>query len=85
MAKFSQFKSEGQNQSVSEEQIRNKYDTYKNMSKQQLNQTLLSEVAKQKQSGNFDYNKLESMVNSLQGILPEQDYQNVRSLLESLK
>ena len=55
------------------------------MSKQQLNQTLLSEVAKQKANGTFDYSQLESMVNSLQGVLPAKDYENIRSMLESLK
>ncbi|MBQ8444100.1 MAG: hypothetical protein IJX25_01960 [Clostridia bacterium] len=85
MAKFSQFKSSTPNGNVSEEQIRDKYNEYKDMSKQQLNQTLLSEVAKQKANGTFDYSQLESMVNSLQGVLPAKDYENIRSMLESLK
>lgn len=83
MAKFSQFKSQGKR--VSEEDIKNKYNTFKDMSKDDLSKTLLQEVAKQKAEGSFDYSQLESMVNSLQGILPNGDFENVRRLLESLK
>lgn len=86
MARFSQFNSQKQNEkNVREEDIRQKFDTYKDMSKSQLSQTLLEEVAKQKAEGSFDYQRLESMVDSLQGMLPWQDYQNIRRLLESLK
>ena len=83
MAKFSQFQSLGKG--VSEEDIKNKYDTFKNMSKEDLGKTLFQEVAKQKADGTFNYSQLEGMVNSLQGVLPEADYENVRKLLESLK
>jgi len=83
MAKFSQFKSQGKR--VSEEDIKNKYNTFKDMSKDDLSKTLLQEVAKQKAEGSFDYSQLENMVNSLQGILPNGDFENVRRLLESLK
>lgn len=82
MAKFSQFTGKTQSR---EEQIKDKFDQYKDMSHDQLQSTLLGEVAKQKANGNFDYDGLKSMVNSLQGVLPERDYQNILALLESLK
>ncbi|MBE7073910.1 MAG: hypothetical protein E7379_02325 [Clostridiales bacterium] len=85
MAKFSQFKSNPQENKIDEKQIREKYDEYKSMNKDELNKTLLSEVAKQKASGNFNYSQLENMVNSLQGMLPESDFENIRNLLNSLK
>ena len=62
-----------------------KYDEYKNMNQDELNQALFSEVAKQKANGNFNYSELEKMVNSLQGMLPANDFENVRNLLNKLK
>ncbi|MBO5394576.1 MAG: hypothetical protein J6A28_01555 [Clostridia bacterium] len=86
MARFSQFQSNRkQNENVSEADIRQKYDSYKNMSKEQLNENLLREVARQKSNGSFDYNTLEAMVGSLQGMLPPADYENIKRILESLK
>ena len=86
MAKFSQFQNSNKgNENASQDEIRNKYDQYKDMSSTQLNQELLSEVARQKANGQFDYQALENMVNSLQGVLPWQDFQNIRRILETLK
>ena len=85
MARFSQFTSSSKQEKVSSETIQERFDSYKNMSKQQLNDALLSEVAKQKQSGNFDYQQLKNMVDALQGVISQKDYQNVVELLESLK
>ena len=85
MAKFSEFKSRAKSQTVDESQIKQKYDEFKNMSQDQLNQTLLNEVAKQKRNGNFDYQALSSMIDSLQGVLPASDFQNIKRLLESLR
>ena len=83
MAKFSQFgKSESK---VTQQDIKNKFDQYKDMSSADLHSALFEQVGKQKQSGNFDYDSLKSMVQSLSGVLPEEDYQRVMSLLESLK
>lgn len=86
MAKFSQFKSDGsQNKTINQQDAYKKYEEYKDMSKPQLSQMLYEEVAKQKAEGSFDYNQLETMVDSLQGMLPNSDYQNIRRILESLK
>ena len=83
MAKFSQF---GQrHDKVSEKDLHDKFNEYKDMNKQDLHSTLLSEVAKQKNAGNFDYTSLKNMVDSLSGVLPADDYKKVLSLLESLK
>ena len=46
MARFSQFQSQGKG--VSEEDIKNKYNTFKDISKDDLSKPLLQEVAKQK-------------------------------------
>ena len=44
MAKFSQFQSDGNG--INEEEIKNKYNTFKDMSKDDLSKTLFQEVAK---------------------------------------
>ena len=86
MAKLSQFDFNGKDkENVSEKDIRRKFDEYKDMNKQQLNSQLFSEVARQKAAGTFDYDKLAEMVEGLRGSLPEQDYNNIKRILESLK
>lgn len=90
MSKLSDFKSYTQNndnkkKSFSEDDLKQKYDTYKDMSKEELNSQLLKEVARQKSQGTFDYNTLSSMVEGLKGSLPENDFNNIKRILESLK
>ena len=82
MAKLSQFRDcSNQGKGVGENELKNTFNKYKDMSKQELNQTLFEEVAKQKQEGKFDYNGLSSMVESLRGALPENDYHNIKNFL----
>lgn len=86
MAKLSEFEFNNQkSDNVSEEELKNKFEQYKDMSKEQLNSQLFSEVARQKMEGSFDYEKLAGMVENLRGALPEQDYNNIKRILESLK
>lgn len=88
MAKLSEFEFNNNRQKeekVTEQDLREKFDEYKDMSKDQLNSQLFSEVARQKAQGTFDYNKLSDMVESLRGALPEQDYNNIKRILESLR
>ncbi len=70
---------------ITEDDIMEKYNSYKDLSSDQLNQELFKEVAKQKQNGSFDYQKLENMVEGLKGSLSPENYQNVKRILESLK
>lgn len=92
MSKLSEFNSSayGKNHSaqqnnVSQSDLQDKFNQYKDMSKEELNSQLFKEVARQKSAGSFDYNSLEKMVQSLQGSLSPSEYQNIVRLLESLK
>ena len=85
MSRLSDFKNSSSYSRVSEEQIREKFDQYKDMSGQQLRQELFSEVARQKSSGSFDYNSLRSMGESLRGSVSEEQYKNMLELLENFK
>ena len=73
------------NENVSEEQIKEKFNEYKNLSHDELSNELFKEVARQKNQGTFDYQKLNSMVESLKGALPEESFNNMKRILESLK
>lgn len=81
-------KSKAQNENkknISEKDIMDKYNEYKDLSASQLNDELFKEVAKQKQDGSFNYTQLENMVESLKGSLSPENYQNMKRILESLK
>ncbi len=73
------------NSKLSEQDVMNKYNQYKDLSQEQLNKELFKEVARQKQAGTFDYSKLEGMLESLKGSLSTEDYMNMKRILESLK
>ena len=89
MGKLSQFdntkRQDKRAETVSEEDIAKKYNSLKDMPKDQLERQLFDEVAKQKREGTFDYEQLESLVEGLKSGLSEQDYQNVKRMLSLLK
>ena len=89
MGKLSQFdytkRQDKRAETVSEEDIAKKYNSLKDMPKDQLERQLFDEVAKQKREGTFDYEQLESLVEGLKNGLSEQDYQNVKRMLSLLK
>lgn len=83
MAKLSEFHSTNNNDN--EEILKEKYNQFKNLSKEELNTQLYKEVARQKSSGTFNYEALSNMVENLRGVLPENDYKNIKRILETLK
>lgn len=90
MAKLSDFNidnknSEPQNQKVSQEELYQKYNEYKDLSQSQLNNELFKEVSRQKQNGTFNYQQLESMLEGLRPTLGEENYKNMKRILENLR
>ena len=90
MAKLSDFNidnknSEPQNQKVSQEELYQKYNQYKDLSQSQLNNELFKEVSRQKQNGTFNYQQLESMLEGLRPTLGEENYKNMKRILENLR
>ena len=92
MAKLSQFNFESnQNEKNQKEEnniekdVMNKFNEFKDMSQDQLSQTLFEEVARQKREGSFNYEALENMVESIRGSLSVNDYQNLKRMLLLLK
>ena len=90
MAKLSDFNidnknSEPQNQKVSQEELYQKYNEYKDLSQSQLNNELFKEVSRQKQNGTFNYQQLDSMLEGLRPTLGEENYKNMKRILENLR
>ena len=85
--RLSDFKGEGEKKQskITEQDILKKYNEYKDLPGEQLNQELFKEVSRQKMNGTFDYQKLKSMLEGLRGSLSEENYQNMLKILESLK
>lgn len=65
--------------------IMDKYNELKGLSQDDLTRKLLDETARQKGEGTFDYQKLASTLESLKGYLPPENYEKMKSILESLK
>ena len=76
---------EQKNIKSNEDILREKYDEFMGMSQEELSNRLFSEVASQKQKGTFNYEKLLQMVESLHGSIPEEYYNNIKRILESLR
>ncbi len=89
MAKLSDFKSKNEEQKkdrdVSEIDLQNIYNHYKDMSQDDLSKELFSEVARQKSQGTFDYNRLNFMIDSIRPSLTNEQYENMKRMLDSLK
>ena len=86
MGKLSDFENKNdKKQDVSEKDLRQKYDEYKDMNNQELSNELMKEVDRQKLAGTFDYEKLEGIVDGLRGSLPEENYRNIKRILEGLR
>ena len=79
------FDNQQKSASATEQDVVKLYNKYKDMDAETLNSTLLSEVARQKSNGTFDYQKLESMLEGMKDALGETNYQNMKRILESLK
>ena len=89
MAKLSEFNKDreqkDERESINEKDIKDKFDQYKDMSQGQLNQELFKEVARQKSNGTFDYSQLAMMLENIRSSLSEEQYQNMKRILETLK
>ncbi len=82
--KLSDFQS-GSETKVTKENLQQVYDKYKNNSESELFSALWQEVASQKANGTFDFAKLEGVVNSLEGTMPKENFENIKRILNRLK
>jgi hypothetical protein len=73
------------NESSQTKNIEDTINYYKDMSQDDLMANLLSEVAKQKQQGTFDVEKLEKAISSFSSFLTPEQQKNMRELLNKIK
>ena len=85
LSDFNNNKTEKVEENVTEKDIMDKYNQYKDLSSDQLSQELFKEVSRQKANGIFDYQRLESMLDSIKGSLSDENYQNMKRILETLR
>lgn len=84
--KLSDFKdSKPKNEQVSESNLQQIYDKYKNSSQSELFSALMQEVASQKANGTFNFENLQKMVNSLEGAVPQENFEQMKRILNRLK
>lgn len=89
--KLSEYKNdEQQNQQTVNNDHQNKslqdlFNTYKDMDQTELLQTLMGEVAKQKQQGTFDYSQLQKSLNQVLPFLNEDQKSNLLTILQKIK
>ena len=67
------------------ETLQGTYDDLKNLSSDELTQKLYSEVKKQKENGEFDFEALRENVERLKMFLPQENYENIKNMLEKIK
>lgn len=68
-----------------EQDVKARYDELKNLDRDSLQAKLNEEVADQKANGTFNYELLQSSLESMRSFLPPENYQNLQRLLESIK
>ena len=73
-----------QNQ-IAQENLEKQIKHFESMPREDLLKTLHEEVAKQKQNGTFDPNRLESAVDSLSAVLTNEQMRNIKEIIRSLK
>ena len=57
---------------------------YANMSQAELKYNLMQEVARQKQNGTFDKQKLKFMLDSIKGLISPQVYEQISNAINNL-
>lgn len=68
-----------------EEDIRKKYEELKDLSSDDLSKRLFEEVANAKRLGTFDYATLAHSIDNMRAFLPNETYENMKRLLETLR
>lgn len=79
-----EYKNEHKSQK-SEQDIKSRYNELKDLDRGSLQAKLNEEVAAQKANGTFNYELLQSSLESMRAFLPPENYQNLQRLLESIK
>lgn len=71
-----------QNNSQNIEQL---YNNYKNLNQEQLTEELYKNIAKQKNDGTFDFQKIQSIIQNVMPYLGEEQKNNLLSIMQKIK
>lgn len=74
-----------QSKTSQEETLRKTYEEIKDLNNDQLSQKLYEEVRKQKEEGSFNYEILESSLETLKPFIKQENYLQLKELLKTLK
>ena len=80
-----EIKAEKKDREQIEKDIKASYDELKDLNEDELSKRLYDEVRRQKQDGSFNYDMLESSVESIKHLIPNENYQNLKRILKTLK
>lgn len=80
-----EYKKAAETPRMGEKDIKVRYNELKDLDRDSLQGKLFEEVAAQKANGTFNYELLQSSLESMQPFLPPENYQNLKRLLESIK
>ncbi len=69
----------------SKKDINKAYDELKDLSSEELFDRLAKEIQSQKSNGSFDYDALKRSIETIKTYLPQQTYENMIRIIESLK
>lgn len=84
MQKNSQDKQNFQNFDI-DQNLKNKMNTYQNMTEQELQTELFKEVSRQKQNGTFSLQRIEEVKDKLLPMLTEEQRQKLEGLIKMLR
>ena len=71
--------------SIDENDLNKKYEEIKDLPQDELYKMLQDEILRQKRAGEFDYMALKNMVKQIKTFLPQDTYENIIKMVESVK
>lgn len=82
--KLSDFVKNGNLEEKEKEDINKKYEELKDLSHDELLLRLKSEIERQKESGEFNYDALISSLNAIKMYLPNETYENMIRIIDEI-
>lgn len=70
---------------INEKALKQKFDQYSKLSQGELLDELFSQVEKQKQSGEFNFEKIANQIEGIKPMLSNEQIKNINKLLNQIK
>lgn len=85
LSDFSEEELESDKEEITEKDLKEAYDKYKDLPEDELLKELYKEIDRQKKNGSFDIENLKFLVNSMAPMLTPEQLNNINALLERIK